>query len=80
MDQLYMHKVLPHIQCMVPKRFFFLFVCHMKFTSPFQFHPPLLFIEYLPTVPYGQVHETTYLLVVPACLSPTLDQVLGIRA
>lgn len=43
--------------------FSFLFVCHMKFTSPFQFHPPLLFIEYLPTVPYGQVHETTYLLV-----------------
>lgn len=42
--------------------FFFLFVCHMKFTSPFQFHAPLFFIEYLPTVPYGQVHETTYLL------------------
>lgn len=42
--------------------FFFLSVCHMKFTSPFQFHAPLLFIENLPTVPYGQVHETTYLL------------------
>lgn len=62
MDQLYMHKVLPHIQCMARKRNFFLFVCHMKFTSPFQFHAPLLFIENLPTVPYGQVHETTYLL------------------